>query len=81
MTPPIDTIVVLSTPDCQRCKTVDRHLNAKGVEHLYVDLSDPANAEWLEEFRRRNLTQVPQTLKGDSQWVEGVDFARIEALF
>jgi glutaredoxin len=76
-----DTIVILSTPGCQRCKTVARHLDNKGIEYSYLDLTDPANAEVYEEFKRRNLTQVPQTFRGDGTWVEGVDFASIEKLF
>lgn len=76
-----DTIVVLSTPGCQRCKTVARHLEAKGIPFEYVDLTDPDNAEWLAEFKERNLTNVPQTLRGDGTWVEGVDFDSIATLF
>lgn len=81
MTPPADTLIVLSNAGCNRCKVVARHLERNGVNHVYIDLSKPENAGWLEEFRSRNLTQVPQTFRGDSEWVEGVDFARIEALF
>lgn len=76
-----DTIVVLSTPGCQRCKTVDRHLNSRGVDHLYIDLTDPENEELLAEFRSRNLTNVPQTFKGDGEWIEGVDLDAVNRLF
>lgn len=81
MTVATDTIVVLSTPGCQRCKTVARHLEAKGIDFEYVDLTEPDNAEWLAEFKERNLTNVPQTLRGDGTWVEGVDFEAINKLF
>jgi glutaredoxin len=81
MTPPLDAIVILSTPDCQRCNTVERHLVNKGVPHVKVDLTLPENADLYAVFKERGLTRVPQTFKGDSEWVEGVDFARIEALF
>jgi glutaredoxin len=76
-----DRITILSTPDCQRCKTVHRHLNTRGVEHDYIDLTLPENAALYEEFKSRGLTQVPQTFRGDSDWVEGVDFAKIDTLF
>lgn len=80
MTIATDTIVVLSTPGCQRCKTVARHLETKGAQFEYVDLTLPENAEWYEAFRERNLTNVPQTVAGD-EWVEGVDFDSINRLF
>lgn len=76
-----ETIVILSTPTCSRCKFVGKHLDAKGVDYEFVDLSDPDNADFLAEFQARNLSNVPQTFKGDSDWVEGVDFAKIESLF
>lgn len=76
-----DTIVVLSTPTCGRCKFVARHLDAKGVNYEYVDLTDPENADWLEEFQSRNLTNVPQTLRGGSAWIEGVDLDAVNRLF
>ena len=81
MSTAVDTITVLSTPTCHKCKFVAKHLDAKGVDYEYIDLSLPENAAWVELFRARGLTNVPQTFKGDSEWIEGVDFARIEALF
>lgn len=61
--------------------TVVRHLDAKGVEYKYVDLTLPENADWLSEFKDRNLTQVPQTIRGSDPWIEGVDFDSINRLF
>lgn len=81
MTVSTDTIVILSTPGCQRCKTVARHLDAKGVEYQYVDLTLPENAEWYDAFKDRNLTNVPQTIRGNDDWIEGVDFDSINRLF
>jgi glutaredoxin len=75
-----ETIVVLSTPGCQRCKFVERYLDDKGVTVTHIDLSLPENSEWLALFRERNLTNVPQTVSGET-WVEGVDLDSINRLF
>lgn len=75
-----DTIIVLSTPACQRCKTVARHLTAKNVDYTYIDLTTPEGAEWVEQMGERGLKNVPQTVLGD-EWIEGVDFDAINRLF
>jgi glutaredoxin len=74
-----DTLIILSTPTCQRCKFVARHLDDRGVEFEYVDLSDPANSHWVAEMQERNLTQVPQTIRGET-WIEGVQLDAIDAM-
>ena len=81
MTATAEPLIVLSTPTCHRCKFVRKHLDAKGVDYEYIDLTDPKNEAWLERFQSRNLRNVPQTFRGESDWIEGVDFAAIEALF
>lgn len=78
MTPPADTLVLLSTPTCHRCKFVARHLDAKGVEYEYIDVTtDP---DWRGYMDDNDLSQVPQTVRGD-QRVEGVDLDAINRLF
>lgn len=73
-----NTIIVLSTPTCQRCKVVAKHLEAKGVEFQYVNVQE--DAEWAAWMRENNLSNVPQTIRGDER-VEGVDFDSINRLF
>lgn len=73
-----DTLVVLSTPGCQRCKIVGKHLDAKGVEYTYIDVTQ--DAEWRAWMEEQNLRNVPQTIRGDER-VEGVDFDAINRLF
>lgn len=73
-----NTIIVLSTPTCQRCKIVAKHLEAKGVEFQYVNVQE--DAEWAAWMRENNLANVPQTIRGDER-VEGVDFDAINRLF
>ena len=75
-----DTITVLSTPSCQRCKTVARHLDARGIAYEYIDVTLPENADWAGEMGDRSLRNVPQTILGD-EWIEGVDFDAINRLF
>lgn len=75
-----DTITVLSTPSCQRCKTVARHLEARGVAFDYVDVTTPEGEAWRDEMVGRNLANVPQTVLGE-EWIEGVDFDAINRLF
>ena len=78
MTPPLDTLVVLSTPTCHRCQFVRKHLDAKGVKYEYIDVTtDP---DWRDYMEERNLSQVPQTVRGD-QRVEGVVLDAINRLF
>ena len=78
MTPPADTLVLLSTPTCHRCKFVARHLDAKGVEYEYIDVTtDP---DWRGYMDDNDLKNVPQTVRGD-QRVEGVDLDAINRLF
>lgn len=74
------TVVVLSTPGCQRCKFVERYLDDHGFAFEHVDLTTPEGEAWLKEFRDRNLTNVPQTVSGET-WVEGVDLDAINRLF
>lgn len=78
MNPPATTLFVLSTPTCYRCKTVAKHLDAKGVEYVYVDVAE--DAEWAAWMRENGLSQVPQTVRG-AERVEGVDFDGINRLF
>jgi glutaredoxin len=78
MTPPADTIVIVSTPTCQRCKIAAKHLDAAGVQYQYIDATqDEKWAAWMAEQGLRN---VPQIVKGD-QRVEGLDFDAINRLF
>lgn len=72
------SIVVLSTPTCYRCKTVARHLENKGVEYEYIDVTK--DEEWANWMRANGLSNVPQTIKGEER-VEGVDFDAINRLF
>lgn len=78
MTPSPDTLFVLSTPTCQRCKIVGKHLTAKGVDYVYVDVTN--DPEWREWMDQHGLLNVPQTVRG-SERVEGVDFDAINRLF
>jgi glutaredoxin len=78
MTPPDDTLFVLSTPTCQRCKIVGKHLDAKGVKYTYVDVT--RDEQWLCWMQENDLKNVPQTVRGDER-VEGVDFDAINRLF
>ena len=73
-------LVVLSTPTCHRCKAVARKLTEAGVDHEYLDVTDPINSEWRDRMVERGLTQVPQTVRGDT-WVEGFDPDALERLF
>jgi glutaredoxin len=73
-----NTITVLSTPTCQRCKIVAKHLESRGVEFNYVNVQE--DAEWAAWMQENSLTNVPQTIKGDAR-VEGVDFDAINRLF
>lgn len=77
MTAP-DTITILSTPTCSRCKIAVKHLEAKGVEFEYVDVTQ--DEEWAGKMRDRNLKNVPQTVRGET-WIEGLDFNAINTLF
>jgi len=78
MTPPSDALFVLSTPTCQRCKIVGKHLDARGVTYVYVDVTE--DSEWANWMRDNDLKNVPQTVRGDER-VEGVDFDAINRLF
>jgi len=73
-----DALIVLSTPACQRCKVVAKHLTAKGATFEYIDVTQ--NEEWAQWMRDHNLKNVPQTIRGDER-VEGVDFDAINRLF
>jgi glutaredoxin len=61
-----------------RCKIVAKHLDAKGAEYVYVDLSQ--DKEWAAWMAEQGLKNVPQTILGDVR-VEGVDFDSINRLF
>lgn len=73
-----DTIIVLSTPACQRCKTVARHLDNKDVEFTYVDVHE--DEEWANWMRENNFSAVPITISGGTI-IHGVDFDAINRLF
>ena len=74
----VTKLTVLSTPSCQRCKAVARKLDDAGVDYDYGDLTE--DAEWYATFKERGLSNVPQTVRGDT-WVEGFDPDAIEKLF
>lgn len=77
MTDP-NVITVLSTPSCYRCKTVVRHLENKGIQFEYIDVTK--DEDWANWMRENGLSAVPQTIKGEER-VEGVDFDSINRLF
>lgn len=72
------TIVVLSTPTCGGCRFVINHLKARGVDYEKIDVTQ--DEEWRRWMVDRNLTKVPQTIKGDDR-VEGADIDAINRLF
>lgn len=78
MTPPVDTLFVLSTPTCSRCMVVKKHLDARGIEYTPVDVTN--DEEWASWMRDNDLKNVPQTVRGQER-VEGVDFDAINRLF
>jgi glutaredoxin len=73
-----DTITVLSTPGCSRCKIAAKHLTARGIEFTYIDVTQ--DEEWADWMRDNNLKNVPQIIRGDER-VEGLDFDAINRLF
>lgn len=75
-----DTITVLSTPTCSRCKLVMRKLSEADVEFDHIDVTDPANGEWRAWLESEGVKEVPVTVLRE-QRVLGFDPDALERLF
>ena len=78
MTPPADTIFVLSTASCQRCKVVAKHLDMRGIRYEYINVEQ--DRDWYDWMTSQGYRNVPLTVRGEEH-VEGVDFDAINRLF
>lgn len=77
-------LVVLSTPSCHRCKTVARHLQSEGIDHRYIDVTDPMHAEYAELLAEHGVKEVPVTFREGApreEWVMGFDPDGLGRLF
>ena len=62
------TITVHGNPSCVQCRATERHVDSKGIEIEYVDLSE--DLDTLAKLKSRGLAQAPVVIVLDDDGVE-----------
>ncbi|MEM9468888.1 MAG: glutaredoxin-like protein NrdH [Pseudomonadota bacterium] len=59
-------ITVYSKPACVQCTATTQAMDKKGIEYLYVDLTEDAAA--MEKVTNLGYRQAPVVVAGDDHW-------------